>query len=258
MSSAGASGTGPQQKVVLNSVVEQISPAGAVRSGVNGATRSRRPGSLAQEAYVSLRDAIISGELEPEEPLSEVALAERLGISRTPVREALARLATDGLVRTSPGLGSRVAGISLTDINDLFQVREALEVLAARLAAQNSRFSTEDLERLIEQFTPFLTTGGDPSFDEYYRLTGNLDDVLIARAGNRRLEEALRDVWSHSRRLRRYASHSVSRLEAGAGEHIAILRAVLSGDLDAVDTAVRIHMQNSRKALLAKVLGEHT
>jgi DNA-binding GntR family transcriptional regulator len=223
--------------------------------GVSSSEGLKRRGSLARDAYTRLRDAIISGDLQPDEPLSEVALAARLGISRTPVREALARLAVDGLVVAQPGRGSRVSGISLTDINDLFEVREALEVLAAQLASRNLRGGPAEIERLIDQFEPFESTGGEPSFEQYYALTAAMDDTLIAKAGNRRLEEALREVWGHSRRLRQYASKDVERLEASAREHRIILRAICDRNLDAVEAGVRTHMQNSRKALLAKVLG---
>lgn len=227
--------------------------------GMDGDGNRTARGALGKEAYIWLRNAIISGELQPDDPLSEVALAQRLNISRTPVREALTRLANDGLVRNLPGRGSRVAGISLTDITDLFQLREVLEGLLARLAAQNVRSQldrVEELEQLIDQFTAYEDTGGRPSFKEYYQLTATMDSTLIAMAGNRRLEEALRDVWAHSRRLRQYASHDVERLEASATEHVEILDAVKAGDVERADAAVRLHMQNSRRALLTKVIGE--
>lgn len=234
--------------------VQEVAGSPVPDATVDGIGGQRRRGTLAREAYARLRDAIISGELAPDEPLSEVALAARLGISRTPVREALARLADDGLVVAQTGRGARVSGISLTDINDLFEVREALEVLAAQLASRNLRGGPADLEQLIDQFEPFESTDGEPPFESYYALTAAMDGALIAKAGNRRLEEALREVWGHSRRLRQYASHDVERLEASAREHRIILRAVCDRDLERVETAVRTHMQNSRKALLAKVL----
>ncbi len=73
-------------------------------------------------------------------------------------------------------------------------------------------------------------------------------------AGNQRLEQALRDVWAHSRRLRQYASHDVVRLEESAREHIAILQALKDGDADRAEAAVREHMANSRRAILDKFL----
>jgi DNA-binding GntR family transcriptional regulator len=219
---------------------------------ISNGTRRR---GLGQQAYLSLRDAIISGELQPDEPLSEVALAQRLKISRTPVREALTRLVDDGLVRNLPGRGSRVSGISLTDVAEIFQLREVLEGLAARLAAQNVRSDTGAIDDLIQQFSHYEDTGGNPSFSDYYRLTATLDATLVSMAGNKRLEESLRDLWAHSRRLRQYASHDVGRLEASATEHVGILEAVRAGEADKAELEVKRHLQNSRKALVAKVMG---
>lgn len=217
--------------------------------------RARPRRGLGQQAYLSLRDAIISGELQPDEPLSEVALAQRLNISRTPVREALTRLVQDGLVRNLPGRGSRVAGISLTDVAEIFQLREVLEGLVARLAAQNVERDPAPVEELIAEFSRYENTGGNPSFTDYYRLTAKLDATLVAMAGNRRLENSLRDLWAQSRRLRQYASHDVARLEASATEHVAILTAVRAAEAEQAEKAVRVHLQNSREALVAKVMG---
>ena len=89
-----------------------------------------------------------------------------------------------------------MAGISLTDIGELFQMREVLEGLAARLASQNRRADLSDLKELMAEFRPYEKPGSTPSFSNYYRLTARLDDTLVARAGNKRLEEALRDVWA--------------------------------------------------------------
>jgi DNA-binding GntR family transcriptional regulator len=208
-----------------------------------------------QEAYVRLRDAIIRGELRPDDSLSEAALAQRLSTSRTPIREALARLARDGLVHLSPGRGARVTDISLTDIRDLFQLREALEGLAARLAAANSAANAVAVDRLVRGFHEYESTDGDLDLDDYYRLTSELDDCLVEMAGNRRLEQALRDVWAHSMRLRQYASQDVERLESSAREHIQILEAVRDGDGERAEAAVRLHLANSRRAILDKFLG---
>ena len=219
---------------------------------------SRKRSGLGQEMYNRLREAIISGELAPDEPMSEVALAERFKVSRTPVRETLARLANDGLVRNTPNRGSRVAGISLTDVGELFQMREVLEGLATRLAAQNRRADLLDLDELMADFLPYINPSPLPSFSEYHRLTARLDDALVARAGNKRLENALRDVWAHSRRLRQYASHDVQRMSASAAEHLAILEAVRDGDADLAEKRLCTHLDNSRNAVLTKLMGQHS
>lgn len=210
---------------------------------------------LGEEAYLRLRDAIVSGELQPHDSLSEAALAKRLRTSRTPVREALARLAAEGLVQLSPGRGARVTDISLTDIRDLFQLREALEGIGARLAAANASAYADEVDVLIKRFREYENIDGPPRLADYYELTSALDQCLAAMAGNRRLENALRDVWAHSRRLRQYASHDVARVERSAREHVQILEAVRQGDGERAEAAVRLHLANSRRAILDKFLG---
>lgn len=210
---------------------------------------------LGEEAYLRLRDAIVSGDLQPHDSLSEAALAKRLRTSRTPVREALARLATEGLVQLAPGRGARVTDISLTDIRDLFQLREVLEGLAARLAGANAGAYADEVDVLIQRFREYESIEGQPRLPDYYELTSALDQLLVAMAGNRRLEQALRDVWAHTRRLRQYASHDVARLESSAREHVQILEAVRQGDGERAEAAVRLHMTNSRRAILDKFLG---
>lgn len=208
---------------------------------------------LGEGAYEQLRDAIVSGELASGMPLSEVALAERFATSRTPVREALARLAIEGLVRTEPGRGARVADVSLTDIGELFQMRELLESYVARLAAVN-REQTVELERLIEAFKPYRDPSANLPTEAYYELTAELDEALIDRVHNSRLKAALRDVWLHSHRLRQYASHDPERLATSAVEHIAILTAVCAGNADAAEQAVRSHLANGRTSIVSRLL----
>jgi len=226
-----------------------------------GSGRPAGRSGLGEEAYARLRAEIISGELAPDEPLSELALSQRLGISRTPVREALMRLAGDGLVRSGPGRGARVAGIDLTDIRELFQLREALEGLAARLAAGTVAVRGEggddDLSRLVADFAPYETAGPESSSEAYHPLARELDQVLVRLAGNRRLEATLCDVWAHSSRLRQYASSDLDRLRASAVEHVRILRAVQEGHGTRAEEAVREHLARSRAAVVAKVVEGH-
>ncbi len=216
-----------------------------------GAQRGR--GGLGEETYQRLKAAIISGELPPDAPLSEVGLAERLNISRTPVREALARLVNENMVRNIPGRGSRVAELNLTDVGELFQMRELLEGFAARLAAE-SGLPTDDIESLIDEFSAYQEPNSAHSVDDYYKLTSKLDDALIARVRNNRLKDALREVWMHTRRLRHYASGTPSRISGSAAEHLAILGAIRDHNPEAAEKALREHLINSRNAIVSKLL----
>ena len=163
-------------------------------------------------AYLTLREEIIEGALAPGSVLGEVEQSARLGLSRTPLREALGRLVADGLAEQSPRRGIVVTAVSLSEASDLFEVRSALEVLAARRAAENvahqpastghsPRELLADLAVRFETATVDLAAGADPT--AYYALTEELDAAIDSAAGNRHLADALRDVRVHLGRLRR-------------------------------------------------------
>lgn len=205
-------------------------------------------------AYSTLRQEIVDGSLEPGSVLGEVEQSARLGISRTPLREALARLVADGLAETSRGRGVVVTAVSLAEAPRLFDLRIALETLAARRAAERTaERTTEPADRLalrthfaalaahFEQATTQLAGGTDPN--GYYTLTTELDAALDSACGNAYLAESLRGLRLHLGRLRRLARNSPGRLAASAQEHAAIARAIAAGDpeLAAATTAVHLH-----------------
>lgn len=203
-------------------------------------------------AYSRLREEIVDGALEPGTVLGEVEQSARLGISRTPLREALARLVADGLAETSRGRGLIVTAVSLAEAPKLFDLRIALETLAGRRAAENTadpeggselrtRFSS--LATRFEQAMPQLSAGTDPS--GYYALTAELDAALDAACGNAYLVESLRGLRLHLGRLRRLARNSPGRLAESAREHAAISRAISTGDPDLAAAATTIHLHHA-------------
>ena len=123
-------------------------------------------------AYAALRDDIIEWRLLPGTVLGEVEQSERLGVSRTPLREALGRLTAEGLTTTAGGRGVVVTDVSLEDIDELFELRETLECKAAALAAERGDAAVflQLQEELLE--APGLIDGSDPARHEYYDLVG--------------------------------------------------------------------------------------
>lgn len=159
-------------------------------------------------AYTELRSLIVSWDLPPGSPLNEVQLAERLGISRTPLRQAIQRLAHEGLVRLTPGRGAQVSEITLQDVVSLFQMREALETYAARLCARRpDRARFADLQAAFEtqraQFETGEPEGGD--YGPYYALIAQLDEAVDAGARNPYLLSSLASLRGHLERLRQIA-----------------------------------------------------
>ena len=201
-------------------------------------------------AYRALRQEIVEGDLPPGAVLGEVEQSARLGLSRTPLREALSRLVADGLAAPATGRGVVVTAVSLDEAPQLFDLRIALETLAARRAAEhiaepvNGNATYEDFAELaasFEQATAQLAEGEDPT--AYYALTAQLDAALDAASGNSYLVESLRGLRLHLGRLRRLARNSPARLAASAQEHAAIARAIAAGDpeLAAASTVVHLH-----------------
>lgn len=198
-------------------------------------------------AYQTLLEEIQSGALAAGTVLGEVEQAARLGVSRTPMREALRRLAADGLaVQQSPRV-TVVAGLDVDDIRALFEIRRALEETSARLAAQ--RGDAGAFAALADEFD-HVDLDGAEGRDAYYGLIARLDAQLDAAVGNDYLSSALRTVRTHLVRVRRMARDKPERLAASAREHLLIARALASGDADLAAHATHVHLHNALESIL--------
>lgn len=197
------------------------------------------------KAYVALRDDIIEWRLAPGTVLAEVEQSERLGVSRTPLREALSRLTAEGLTAAAGGRGVVVTDISLEDIDELFELRGTLEGKAAALAAERGdRVTFEQLQRELLQ-APELVRGPNPALHDYYELVGRLDTAIDAAISNSYLAQAMRSLRVHLVRVRRLAADDAGRLTAAAAEHAAIAEAIAAGNPRLAEAATTIHLHRS-------------
>ncbi|WP_037081420.1 GntR family transcriptional regulator [Pseudonocardia spinosispora] len=178
-------------------------------------------------AYRTLREDITEWRLAPGASLGEVELGRRLGMSRTPVREALKRLAREGLVRTDAGRSAIVAPLSVDEVVQLYQAREAVESYLLRLAAHASDRSAFD-----ELGTRYQRAAQRPRIDadEIYRLSQEFDTAVDAAAANRFLAGMLTELRGQLNRLRRLARQRPERLRESAVQHVAMCRAIRDGD----------------------------
>ncbi|MFI6347438.1 GntR family transcriptional regulator [Streptomyces sp. NPDC050560] len=210
--------------------------------------------SQGDRVYERLREDIVEWRLPPGAPLGESDLAERLEVSRTPLRAAIQRLAHEGLVVVAHGRGASVADISLDNVVKLFQMREALESYAVRLCARQSPAAKGTFERLrveLEAAREELRSGQvSDEYRSYYRLIGGFDDAVDAGADNPYLLSALRDLRGHLHRLRRIARRRPDRMVTTADEHLAICRAICDGDEVLAAQAVAVHIHNSLRNIL--------
>ncbi|MBO5946449.1 MAG: GntR family transcriptional regulator [Clostridia bacterium] len=167
--------------------------------------------SLEERVLHLLREEILSGVLKAGTPLIEIALAERLGVSRTPLRSALHRLAEEGLVRTGANRGAVVVGISGEDIDDIYMIRMRLEGLAARLAAE--RVSEEGVAHLTDlvELSEFYVSRG--KIDKLRELDGEFHERIYAECNNRPLMTTLSQLHNKIKLYREISLSVPGRLE---------------------------------------------
>jgi DNA-binding GntR family transcriptional regulator len=203
--------------------------------------------SLSEDVYWQLRREIVRGELRPNQPLAEIDMAERLNVSRTPVRESMQRLAADGLV-ISRRRRWLVYEHSKQEIQEIYEVRLALEGYAARLASQRiSDAQTEELARLRE---PAAADGQLTVRVEHNEVFHN---QLVTIAGNERLTGML----AHNRNFafnRQVASlYTPEDLAVSGCQHTRLVEAVLARDGDAAERAAREHIQSALEIIIARL-----
>ncbi|WP_448073524.1 GntR family transcriptional regulator [Georgenia yuyongxinii] len=206
-----------------------------------------------ERVYAELREEIVSWRLEPGAELAEVEQAERLGVSRTPLREALGRLAAEGLAVPGRGRTLVVSGLAMTDLRQLFELREALETQAARLAAR--RGDPRVFAALAERFgaASTLLEPADPDRTAYYRLVEDLDAALDEAMASPYLLRALGSLRAHVARARRLAHDNPDRLARAADEHRLIAEAIADGDGTLAAQATAVHLRASLATILASL-----
>lgn len=200
-------------------------------------------------AYRTLREEIVDGQLAPGTVLAEVEQATRLGVSRTPLREALGRLAADGLVAAQAGRGLVVTDVSIDTIRELFEVRSALEEQAVRLAA--ARRDPDVFEALETEFDAAPSLLAERSLHDYYDLVERLDTAIDEAVGNPYLVSMLTGLRTHLARIRRLAKDDPARLAAAASEHLLIVRAIRAGDGELAVHALHVHLHHALEHALS-------
>lgn len=196
---------------------------------------------MGEAAYQTLRDEIVEGTRPPGSALIQLQLAAELGISRTPLREALGRLTHEGLVVWEPGHGYVVKSLSPATVTEVHQVRERLETLALELACGRlSRVEAARVRLLIEQMRE-----ADPGdAQEQYQLNRQFHQAVVAPCDNAFLLSILDQLWDHpvSRRITRSYVHDPGNVDRMICEHEEILAASLAGDTEHLLSLSVAHM----------------
>ncbi|OCI30364.1 GntR family transcriptional regulator [Oerskovia enterophila] len=207
--------------------------------------------SGARAVYDLLRARIIDGTLAADARLTEPVLSSQLGVSRTPVREALRLLQAEALVVEQPTGGVRVAPLAVTDLHRVYDVRARLEGLLARDACERARpADVQHLARLVD-----LMDAVRDHEDEVLRIGAQFHGEIESLADNRWCSELLRQIRGHVDRYRSLSARERVGTTDHVDEHRAVARAIASGDPDAAERSMREHIERSA-AMAAKALGE--
>jgi DNA-binding GntR family transcriptional regulator len=221
----------------------------ATRSGVENLT-------LWQRVYDHLRTEILEGRLEPGAELIEVALAEQLGVSRGPLREAIGRLAAEGLVTVSPRRGAVVRSLSKEEFLELYQVREALERMAVQLAVH--RLTDEQFEELGSLNEAMEAHATRNEVESFFEANLAFHARLLEASGNGKLEELYRQLLGQLGRYRLRSLTLRGNLKRSVAEHKAILRAARRGDAERAAQLMAEHIRVPQRRAMALEEAEPT
>lgn len=210
---------------------------------------------LGDQVYDYLWRQIASNQLGPGAKLSDLRISEQLGVSRTPVREALRRLAQDGIVRAETQRGFFVATFSSNDVREIYDLRTVLEVLAVRLALPN--LSAADLAAAQEQLNEVaqqLAEDAPAASERFLAVDRSFHALLVQSARNRRLMAMMASLQCQVAVFQVYGIHSKAILALSVDHHRAILAALRALDGKAAEAAMEHHIQEVKQHVLAKLV----
>lgn len=201
----------------------------------------RFTGSLGQRVYQTLREAILSLAYRPGEILRKPEICDALGVSRSPVADAVARLAAEGLVDVVPQAGTFVARFSMEEIREGAFLREAIEVAAIERVAQT--ITEDQLTQLRRNLTVQAALIADGDVPGFYQTDAAMHELILSFTGFRKLAQVSETAWLHVNRARQLILPVPGRIEATLDEHRAILAALEARDPDAARLATRAHLR---------------
>jgi len=193
--------------------------------------------TLREKILETIREAILKGTLKPGEKVAEPELAERFGISRTPIREAFRQLESEGYLTVIPRKGAVVAALSEQDVQEFYAIKSILEGYAAELAA--TRLSEKDIEKLeaINEKLKSLAKEGDVK--SFFRTHSEFHDLFVKAAGNHKLTELIHQVGMKFNRLRMASLSVQGRMDISVAEHERLIEAFKKQDGEQAENLVK-------------------
>lgn len=203
---------------------------------------------LSSVVYAALFDRIVSGELEAGSKLREIALVKEFGLSRTPVRDVLRQLAHDGLVKIVPAHGARAVGFSADDIEDVYDIRMSLELLALDLNGQSLR-----LKPLTELRDRLKLTDHENNLEEHIEIDALLHRYIVESTGRRYLLHVFDEMGRLMQRFRHLGFRDHAVLKRATEEHHAFIEALLVRNVDTARRILEEHIRNSKISALVQL-----
>ena len=198
--------------------------------------------------YLELKHKILTGEIESQTRLMEIDLSEKMNVSRTPIREAIKRLADDGLVKIEPRRGAYVANISIKDMLDVFEVREDMEGFCAKLAAERiTEDEKAELKSIAEEYERTLNSGDKEAIIE---LDEKFHNFIVSCSGNETLSEMVNYVQELSLRFRYLYYNDFSLYESTAEQHNRIMEAINNGRSEEARREADAHVKALKEFVL--------
>lgn len=212
-------------------------------SGKQESQESRDRYSLRGKVYEKIREDILNGRYQQNTELKETAIGAELGVSRTPVREALRQLELEGLVKIIPNRGAYVNMITAKDVQDIYVIRSMLEGLCARWATEHiTKEQLEDLEETL-CLSEYHTKKGN--YEKLYELDGQFHEQLYNASNSRILNHVLSDFHDYVKRVRKATLAFQGRSVKSTEEHRAIFEAVRSRDADQAEELAKVHVKHT-------------
>lgn len=202
---------------------------------------------LRDVVFLTLRDAILKGDLKPGERLMEMHLAERLGVSRTPIREAIRMLEKEGLAVTVPRKGAQVAKMTETDLENVLEIRDALDELAVKAACK--RWTDAELKKLRQAMLEFEVAAKGNDVRDIVQKDEDFHDVIYHMTRNSKLNEIVSNLREQMYRYRYEYVKDSSNYSRLVEEHKMILEGISRRDIEYVTQIMHMHLKNQINAV---------
>jgi len=206
---------------------------------------------LRDVVFNTLREAILKGELVPGERLMEKQLAERMGVSRTPIREAIRKLELEGLVVMVPRKGAEVASITEKDITDVLEVRGTLEALAVRLACE--KMSEKDIKRLIKVKDEFEEAAKSKKTEKLINKDVEFHDIIFQSTGNEKLIQIINNLREQIYRFRVKYIFEMENYTQLVEEHDEIVNSIKNKDKKKAEAIALKHIKNQEETVIEMI-----